>query len=238
MIWCTEFVPGGGQIGGQRRRAGRLSEGRQTTAAVMSVPAVAGLPGLDDAPASAADGGLGGESCRGSHDGPWRRAGLLLACGGRWRCHRGCLAADGDDILTSGSGGLRALAGAAGIRVGLSRPGRLAAQSALLPARVGPQLSGLGAGGCPGVAGQSELRRLAALTSSGSQVGSQRAAAPGDAGPRPATVAAGESGIGPRQATSGGGRSVYGMQEVRSSSLRSSTSQLNAINSNISGSSV
>jgi hypothetical protein len=30
-----------------------------------------------------------------------------------------CLAAGGDDILVSGSGGLRALAGAAGIRAGL-----------------------------------------------------------------------------------------------------------------------
>jgi hypothetical protein len=55
-------------------------------------------------------------------------------------------------------------------------------------------------------------RRLAALTGSGSQVGSQRAAAPGDARPHAATEAAGERHAGPRPATPGDGRSVHGMQ--------------------------
>ena len=95
-----------------------------------------------------------------------------------------------------------------------SRPRRRAARSAPLPGRAGPQLSGLGAGGCPGVAGYTGLRRLAALMNSGSQVGSQGGQAPGDARPRPATETAGEPRTGPRQATPGGGRSVYGMQEL------------------------
>jgi hypothetical protein len=101
--------------------------------------------------------------------------------------------------------------------------GSLAAPSAPLPASAGPQLSGLGAVGCPGVAGYTRLRRLAALTNSGSQVGSQGGQAPGGVRPRPATEAAGQRHAGPRPATPGDGRSVHGMQEVRSSSLRSST---------------
>jgi hypothetical protein len=76
----------------------------------------------------AAAGRLAGEPCRGSHDGS--RAGMLLA-----RCDVidalvVCLAVGGDDILITGSGGLRALAGAAGIRVGLIGSGRLAARFA------------------------------------------------------------------------------------------------------------
>ena len=77
------------------------------------------------------------------------RAGTLLARGGRCDAIVVCLAADGEDILTSGPGDLRVLAGAAGTHVRLIASGPLAP----LPARAGPQLSGLGAGGCPGVAG-------------------------------------------------------------------------------------
>jgi hypothetical protein len=57
-----------------------------------------------------------------------------------------------------------------------------------------------------------DLRTLAALTSSGSQAGSQRAATPGDAWAHPATDTPGESHAGPRPATPGDGRSVHGMQ--------------------------
>src|ERR1022692_2608468 len=71
--------------------------------------------------------------------------------------------------------------------------------------------------------GYSCRKRLAALTNSGSQLGSQRGPAPGDARPCPATEAAGERHTGPRAATCGDSWSVHGMQEVRSSSLRSST---------------
>jgi hypothetical protein len=66
-------------------------------------------------------------------------------------------------------------------------------------------------------------RRLAALTGSGSQVGSQRAATQGDARPRAATEAAGERHTGPRQATPSDSWSVHGMQEARGSSPLSST---------------
>jgi hypothetical protein len=53
--------------------------------------------------------------------------------------------------------------------------------------------------------------------------GSQRAAAPGDARPRPATEAAGEPHAGRRPATQGDGRSVHGIQEARGPSPHSST---------------
>jgi hypothetical protein len=66
-------------------------------------------------------------------------------------------------------------------------------------------------------------KRLAALTNSGRQVGSQRGPAPDEARPRSATESAGDHHAGPRPATCGNGRSAYGRQEVRSSSLRSST---------------
>src|ERR1022692_1941351 len=151
---------------------------------------------------------------------------MLLARGGRCDAIDAtvvCLASDGDDILASGPGGVRALAEAVGIHAGLIPSGPPDSPIRTLSARAGLQLSGLSDGGCPGVAGWPELRTLAALTSSGSQVGSQRGATPGDARPRPATEAPGERHTGPRPATCGDGRSVHGMQEVRSSSLRSST---------------
>src|SRR6266568_714193 len=66
-------------------------------------------------------------------------------------------------------------------------------------------------------------RTLAALTSCGSQVGSQRAATPGDARPCPATEAPGERRAGPRLATPSDRRSLYGMQEVWGSNPHSST---------------
>jgi hypothetical protein len=74
-----------------------------------------------------------------------------------------------------------------------------------------------------------DLRTLAALTSSGSQVGSQRRQAPGDIWPHPAKVAAAKQLIGPRQATPSDGWSVYGMQEVRGSNPLSSTQVKNII---------
>jgi hypothetical protein len=71
---------------------------------------------------------------------------MLLARGGRCDSIDAtvvCPAAGGDDILASGPGGLRALAGAAGIHAGLIPSGRL-------PEPV--LLSGLSDGGCPGIA--------------------------------------------------------------------------------------
>ena len=81
-----------------------------------------------------------------------------------------------------------------------------------------------GDGGRDGMAGTAGLSNISGANEfAGSQVGSQRGPASGDARPRPATEAAGERHAEPRPATPSDRRSVYGMQEVRSSSLRSST---------------
>jgi hypothetical protein len=58
---------------------------------------------------------------------------------------------------------------------------------------------------------------------SGSPVGSQRRQLPGDAGPRPARVAAAKQPTGRRLAPPGDWLSLYGMQEARGSSPLSST---------------
>src|ERR1022692_4069293 len=151
------------------------------------------------------------------------RAGMLLA-----RCDvidaivvR--LAAGGDDILISGSDGLRALAEAAGIRVGLIASGAPGSPirtvawqsraSAIRPRRW--RLSRRG-----------RVHRASKI--SGANELWEPGGEPRRAGTRrrqatPSHGAAGERYAGPRPATCGDGRSVYGMQEVRSSSLRSST---------------
>ena len=139
------------------------------------------------------------------------RAGMLLA-----RCDvidaivvR--LAAGGDDILISGSDGLRALAEAAGIRVGLIASGAPGSPirtvawqsraSAIRPRRW--RLSRRGR-----VHRASKISGANELWEPGGEprrAGTRR---------RPATETAGEPRTGPRQATPGGGRSVYGMQEL------------------------
>jgi hypothetical protein len=77
------------------------------------------------------------------------RAGMLLA-----RCDVVdavvvCLAAGGEDILISGSGGLRALAGAAGIGVGLIASGPPGSPVRTVACQSRPQLSGLALAAVP-----------------------------------------------------------------------------------------
>ena len=92
--------------------------------------------------------------------------------------------------------------------------------------------AGPGRLGCPDLPAMRHLTRpggcIVSQTFSGANGlwepgGSQRAATPGDARPRPATEAAGELHTRPRPATCGDTRSMHGMQEARGSNPHSST---------------
>ena len=107
-----------------RRQAGRATTGHR----VISVRAAAGLHDLGHAPAPTADGGWSANHVR--------RFLRRMAAGQEYcwpaggRCDSVdasvvCFAAGGDDVLTSGPGGLRVLAEAAGIQASLIPSGRL-----------------------------------------------------------------------------------------------------------------
>jgi hypothetical protein len=188
----------------------------------MAVRAVAGLPDLGHASAGGGRGDWPASRVAPVVMAQGSGAGMLLACCDVVGAIVVCLAAGGDDIFILVPVACGRWPGLPGTAAAPSGPGRLAARSArCLPGLVlrcpGSVLAAVPAWPLHG------LRRLAALTSSGSQVGSQGGQAPGDARPRPATEAADDRHAGPRPATCGDGRNVYGMQEVRSSSLRSST---------------
>jgi len=63
-----------------------------------------------------------------------------------------------------------------------SRSGRLAARPAPLPARAGPRLSGLGAGGCPGVGRVAGASKISGANELWESSGSNGGQAPDDAG--------------------------------------------------------